>query len=945
MRKRLLAAALPFVFVCCAVPAYGQEASDVKQCVQQGQKKADCTSRQLDGEVYDPQTALMTVVEPKIEADTTSASPLGDDYDPVTGAVTFTTTDISIPGNFPIPVELRRWVPRDDYDTGGPTGWAWNIPFIKGNLLDVKDGHGDAGWDWGYHSWHQGENCSGGADSVIDNHGELIAPNAYWSGKLLHIPGATSETFLTKSDGSQVTKSNFRITGCINNPDGQQGIVVAGPDGLTYTFNQIKTYYNGKLAYKDPIVRTRLLMVTKVEDRFGNHVDYSYTNGELTGISASDGRNIVIDYVLVGNKRRPTTATAHGSTWTYGYAGSAFNDKLTAVTLPDGVSKWTYNNVHVTAFQPNGIGNYSQQFRIGGGQATLIPGCSTSGTESVATVTTPYGLTSTYTFKDLVLYRSDVEPDFYQDKYNPDYTISRAVHCTTSRALIAKSIAGPGIATANWTYAYSTNTGTYTAASGLNGFLTGPFTLPVPAVGGYPEPINSGNAVDYRATTVTGPERKSVFYINRKFQSLTENRVVAQDTLNAAGSALLERTQSIFEEGPSVGNHWYMCPCDGAYPPVNEVQLSHRIYQAESIDKRYLIGGTDTYVTNYDDFDSYGFALTTEESNSVNPGWTRTTTRTYLHDTTNGLIGLPLTETVNGVTAVQNHYNSLGQLDWTKSFGKLKATLTYDNAATVASGQRGTLKTVKDGNNNVSTMSNWKRGTPQLVQFADATSRSGVVNDNGWLTSTTDENGYTTSYTYDAMGQLASIVRPSGDSTSWTTTTRSFAPVSATEYGLSAGHFRETIITGNARKLVYYDALLRPRVTREYDHNDEAGTKRFQRFTYDLEGRTTFASYPGTTDALSTGTWTQYDALGRVTSVAQDTELSPALQVTTTQYLSGARVRTTSPLGQQTTTTFMAYGQPTTDWPVLIQAPEGVTTTIVRDKFGKPLEITRGDAP
>jgi len=41
----------------------------------------------------------------------------------------------------------------------------------------------------------------------------------------------------------------------------------------------------------------------------------------------------------------------------------------------------------------------------------------------------------------------------------------------------------------------------------------------------------------------------------------------------------------------------------------------------------------------------------------------------------------------------------------------------------------------------------------------------------------------------------------------------------------------------------------------------------------------------------------------------------------------------------------MVYGQPTSDWPILIQAPESVTTTIVRDMFGKPLEITRGEAP
>ena len=125
MRKRLLAAALPFVFVCFALPAYGQEVPDGQQCVPQDHSQnvdpqgPDCTSQQESSIPYDPQTALLTVVEPKIELDRTSASPLGDDYDPVTGTVTFSTTDISIPGNFAIPVELRRWVPRDDYNTGG----------------------------------------------------------------------------------------------------------------------------------------------------------------------------------------------------------------------------------------------------------------------------------------------------------------------------------------------------------------------------------------------------------------------------------------------------------------------------------------------------------------------------------------------------------------------------------------------------------------------------------------------------------------------------------------------------------------------------------------------------------------------------------------------------------------------------------------------------------
>lgn len=117
------------------------------------------------------------VLEPQVPDRYPGSTALGDGYNPVTGEVTFAVTDISIPGNSPIPVELSRWIPSQDLDTGGPTGWQWNLPLIKGNYLDVKPGHNDNGWDWGYNNWHNGENCSGDADSVMDPHDNLIAGN------------------------------------------------------------------------------------------------------------------------------------------------------------------------------------------------------------------------------------------------------------------------------------------------------------------------------------------------------------------------------------------------------------------------------------------------------------------------------------------------------------------------------------------------------------------------------------------------------------------------------------------------------------------------------------------------------------------------------------------------------------------------------------------------
>lgn len=276
--------------------------------------------------------------------------------------------------------------------------------------------------------------------------------------------------------------------------------------------------------------------------------------------------------------------------------------------------------------------------------------------------------------------------------------------------------------------------------------------------------------------------------------------------------------------------------------------------------------------------------------------------------------------------------------------GKLVQTLTYNADGTVA--------TVKDGNNKVTTLSNWYRGIPRNIQHPDSTTQSAVVSAQGWITSVTDENGYKTCYAYDVMGRMSQVTFPSEsaantcDTTTWAATTQAFQQVAVAEYGIPAGHWRQTISTGNARKITYFDALWRPLVTREYDTADEAGTQRFQRFTYDHDGRTTFASYPGATDALSTGTWTEYDALGRTRSVSQDSE--QGLLTTTTSYInnSGAGPYTlmTTPAGQQTRTWFQMFDQPDYSRPVKITHPESASTHITRDIFGKPTQIRRSNS-
>jgi len=308
------------------------------------------------------------------------------------------------------------------------------------------------------------------------------------------------------------------------------------------------------------------------------------------------------------------------------------------------------------------------------------------------------------------------------------------------------------------------------------------------------------------------------------------------------------------------------------------------------------------------------------------------------------VMGLPKRLLVNGIEVSRTTYDPASVLPLqTYAFGKLQQTLTYDLAATLASGQRGTVKTVADGKNNVTTLSNWYRGTPRNILYADATTQSAAVNANGWITSVTDENGFATNYGYDVMGRLASIVYPTGDTTGWNSTAFTWEYRNIAEHGLPAGHWLRSQVTGTGTKDSFLDARYRPVLVHEYDSADKPATLRATRTQYDASGRMVFQSYPSSNAVpAATGTWTLYDGLDRVLSVSQDSELG--LLTTTTQYLNNFQTRVTNPRTQSTTTDYLVYDQPVTDWPITIAHPDGVFTDINRHLLGYPLSITRRNA-
>ncbi|SOD50479.1 RHS repeat-associated core domain-containing protein [Pseudoxanthomonas wuyuanensis] len=322
--------------------------------------------------------------------------------------------------------------------------------------------------------------------------------------------------------------------------------------------------------------------------------------------------------------------------------------------------------------------------------------------------------------------------------------------------------------------------------------------------------------------------------------------------------------------------------------------------------------------------------------------YTKTETIEYHDDLSLWVLGQVKRTTTNGIESSRTEYAWKASPTKTYAFGKLQQTIGYNTS-------NGTVSHVVDGKNNLTIFRSWMRGIPQQIEYADGYSQYATVNDSGWITSITDENGYKTCYGYDTMGRLSSITYPSEtaagvcDTSKWTATTFTWEYRNLVEHGLPAGHWLRRNHTGNHRRNTFYDALWRPVLEHYYDGANVDATLQTRAWSYDTEGRVTFASYPvGTTTGGTTGTWTEYDALGRVTSVSQDSE--QGLLTTTTAYLAGLQTRVTTPKGLQTTTAYQAYDQPTYDWPRIIIHPEGTYTHITRDVFGKPTALRRSNS-
>jgi RHS repeat-associated protein len=863
----------------------------------------------------------------------------GDQVNLQNGALSFSATDVSLPGNSSLPVAIRR-----SFSVGSfPVGTLVDLPFSDWEL-DVPRITAVRGNDWPDnrcdYTGPQGTIFSGSTPYTADD---------YWQGMHAEMPGGGE---ILVADNASVPKPDaqpgivhrwltpaFTYFSClpsVENGTGQ-GFLAITADGTKYWFNRMAQYSQPPLLSPSsslglgsisPLSRKKhVLYATRVEDRFGHFVTYTYTNtatspARLTQVQASDGRLITLAY---NAQNKVQSVSAHGRTWTYGYTGGS----LTSVTLPD-ASAWTIDLGALASAEVEMSAGDQGSGTPCGSLRPMIPG------QATGTVTHPSGAIGTFVVSSERHGRSNVPRNCLNievpinDRNND---VVKYVRHYETMSLSSKTVTGVGLDidldndadAITWDYTYQ---------PGYSWSCTDLATCPANAP---PDPVClSDDCAGASTTVVSGPNNDWRRYTFGNSYRYNEGKLL--EVARGPNSSGILETESLVYRLP--GSRLYSQPIGTSYRGRGDGFVSEHLRPQL---QRTIARNGDTFRWTGGIFDAFQRPTVVTRSSSL--GFSRSETIGYFDDTFLWVVGQVGSVLDNETLTYpeQTIYDNVTALPILRySFGRRLSQSTYHDTGT----QKGLLKEIFDSSNvKKTTLSNYHRGLPRSVVFHDGNDQQVVVNNHGEITQFTDEMNYSTGYGRDSMGRINSITYPGGDSTVWTGQTITFQKHASAAYGLPGGHWRQSITHGNYRKTIFLDALWRPVLTQEYDDADLVDTRRMIARRFDHEGREIFASYAEGVvtawNAPTLGVRNFFDALGRPTLTEQDAEAAVGVLQTHTFYEPGFIKRVRNPRGKDTTYAFQAFDTPTDSAPVQILQPGGVLTTIVRDDFGKPASIRR----
>lgn len=907
-------------------------------------------------------------IKPDLASQTTRL--FGDKFDPAMGGISFTHTDINIPGNSNLPMQVVRVLSGPDNwfsDSREFASWSLHIPHIRSSFVSEK---GKTPETSGYPSdrrtngWLIGKACSAslGGNSFSIRIGKKISyvrQQDYWGGDTISIPGKQPQKILVDSNSNKVTENDYSIS-CYNSPNGHEGFKVVDDSGVTYYFDVEKRVKSIKRLEFYPSAPTQncsflpggtpcmppeldtddsfavpvdkysiFMLVSRVEDQYGNWVKYTYNSEKVSIIEANDGRKINFSYNSLGYI---SSASYAGKTYHYSYDTNGITT-LEKVTRPDSKA-WIFK--HEKRRNQPGSNFWDPLYMGEHTQFPMTSSCPVGYSGPFIEMIHPDGMKGTFILSETYHGRTEVPKVPRPNPHGwPQYMVGYYTpKCSSMFSLTHKTLTELDGNVLGWSYQYSSNLGAF----------EGEPKNPIKNLSS--SNFSSVDLGDLKSTKIYSPDGSiQEMYFSRRFD-WSEQSLLFETTSNK-NNQLISRLEKSILKGKYRGSSRISEDNTSSQKVLTKILLN-TLYDTNGLSTDYA---DETLI-----FNSY-------ELPEINKSYNSESNKTiyfknlYHHNTAINLLNVPAGvmvshDGVNWKEANRQEFytsgNGIGQVYRSWIAGKHISTNTYHTDGNL-------LQTSYNGSNRYEKFENYYRGKARKITLPCTTTNGCTtvngstantmvalleVNADGTTKSVTDFNGNKVSYSYNPIGWLTKIDYADPK---WADKVISYATVTTANDGISgsaiaAGSLRQSISQGNYEKRVYHDALLRPVFTRERDIANGA-TTRYQAFEYDHENRQTLASFPSSNAASRVGMATEYDALGRIVTQTRTSDNSSSSR----DYLAGNKVAVTDSEGNTTTTTYLAYGQPTYDKPLLIEAPNTDDISLDYNEFAQVTSIRQGN--
>ena len=828
---------------------------------------------------------------------------MGDFINLDKGSLSFSNTDIDLPGNFSLPVRLTRTISSDKFSpkfvNTGPTSinaaraeWGLDLPYI---ILQTIKPNGTVGCL---------ENRSN-TDSYNKVHVNYF--NKYYEVPRFHAPGGSGLLLETskKSPNKEVFGTNqpeftnkemWRISQTKKN--GKCTWKAIDTKGNTYDFDQpiVLSNYNG--------TRRHAIVITQVTDVNDNWVKYTYDNkrgNRISRIYSSDGRAIAFHY----NKRgRLSRAVANGRTWNYTYSTEKWLGYdllyLKKVTRPDGLF-WEYDalkgvSTHIRnrcvfgsgayVRHPSGVEAHFKTAKIVNFAEAKPPAGHVGASHRAACL--PSKFDYEVNFHEIPIH-SNVLSGNLQSKFEPldDGKSKHGLFVTFfSSAPVEKKLVNIDKTESIWRYIYNEGD-LYNTDMGRDSIPT----------------VHNSVAGEVEVNTKTGKIRYVIDPFGTRHEytygrSLTDTGYLLSEKIYEKGSLtpISSTTYDYVHSANRLGVAWYK----------SNVNTKTEQYWTRTA-KTTLVQGGETY-TSKNEFDDRAYQVKTTKSSTLQKE-TVTVSAKLLHKTDIWVLGLPISISVNGKEFVGAEYNSKGQVILETKLGNpLRRYKLNDD---------GTLAASRNGKNETTIFESYKRGTPQKITLPNGAVYRLSVDDNGWMTRAVTASGFTVNVSHNKAGWVTKIDRPLG-----------YADT-IVSYEQTTGGLVQSVRIGNKINLTTFDGFHKPTKVETRDATGQVPSV-YVLMEYDELQRIKFESVPSASPNETSGVKTLYDALSRV--IEKKETISP-FSTTKIEYLTDNRTQTTDANGNKTIVHNSGFSSPLDGYETLVEKPNGLKIYLEHDKW------------